>query len=84
MVIVENIPEDVSLPHNGTTPLTAGLHSLLDLATRHVEIVSPHWTLNSTDYESSIPTAKQVAMTTPPHTHTHTEMIRDSRLSFCN
>ncbi|KAL2083307.1 hypothetical protein ACEWY4_021080 [Coilia grayii] len=59
MVIVENIPEDVSLPHNGTTPLTSGLHTLLDLATRQIEIVSPHWNLNSTEYESSIPTAKQ-------------------------
>ncbi|XP_076141611.1 inactive phospholipase D5 [Alosa pseudoharengus] len=59
MIIVENIPENVSLPHNGTTSLTSGLHSLLDLARRYVEIVSPHWTLNSTDYEASIPTAKQ-------------------------
>lgn len=61
MIVVENIPEDVSLPHNGTTPLTSGLHSLLDLARRYVEIVSPYWALNSTDYEASIPTAKQVS-----------------------
>ncbi|KAG9334181.1 hypothetical protein JZ751_008540 [Albula glossodonta] len=53
IVLVENIPEDVSLGDNGTAhlPLSLGLHSLLDLATRSVEIVSPDWALTATDAE---------------------------------
>ncbi|XP_045556913.1 inactive phospholipase D5 isoform X2 [Salmo salar] len=56
VVLVENIPEDVTFSENGTShlPLSAGLHSLLDLAVagHSVEIVSPQWNLNSSDYES--------------------------------
>lgn len=71
---MENIPDDVSFADNGTShlPLTVGLHSLLDRAKRAVEIVSPQWVLNSSDYESSFqPAAKQVragreAMSRPP------------------
>ncbi|KAL4640824.1 inactive phospholipase D5 [Arapaima gigas] len=61
IVLVENIPEDVVFSDNGTTglPLSVGLHTLLDLATRSVEIVSSHWALNSTDHESCAPAAKQ-------------------------
>ncbi|XP_059929988.1 inactive phospholipase D5 [Gadus macrocephalus] len=55
VVLVENIPEDVSFPPSGPTylPLTAGLHDLLDRAMRSLEIVSPVWLLNSSDYEAS-------------------------------
>ncbi|KAM7385354.1 hypothetical protein PAMP_001441 [Pampus punctatissimus] len=62
VVLVENIPEDISFLENGTShlPLSAGLYNLLDKAIRVVEIVSPLWLLNSSDYESSFqPAAKQ-------------------------
>ncbi|XP_060943608.1 inactive phospholipase D5-like [Limanda limanda] len=62
VVLVENIPEDISFPDNGTAhvPLSVGLYSLLDRAIRVVEIVSPLWLLNSSDYESSFqPAARQ-------------------------
>uniref|UniRef100_A0A4W6F9B0 Phospholipase D family member 5 n=1 Tax=Lates calcarifer TaxID=8187 RepID=A0A4W6F9B0_LATCA len=63
VVLVENIPEDISFLDNGTShlPLSAGLYNLLDQAIRVVEIVSPLWLLNSSDYESSFqPAARQV------------------------
>ena len=63
VVLVENIPEDISFLENGTShlPLSAGLYNLLDQAIRVVEIVSPLWLLNSSDYESSFqPAAWQV------------------------
>uniref|UniRef100_A0A3B3C051 PLD phosphodiesterase domain-containing protein n=1 Tax=Oryzias melastigma TaxID=30732 RepID=A0A3B3C051_ORYME len=62
-VLVENIPDDVSFLDNDTShlPLSVGLQNLLDRAVRVVEIVSPDWLLNSSDYESSFhPSAKQV------------------------
>lgn len=62
-VLVENIPEDISFFDNGTSnlPLLMGLYNLLDRAIRVVEIVSPLWLLNSSDYESSFqPAARQV------------------------
>ncbi|XP_026165865.1 inactive phospholipase D5-like isoform X1 [Mastacembelus armatus] len=62
VVLVENIPEGISFLDNGTphVPLSAGLHNLLDQAIRVVEIVSPQWLLNSSDYESSFqPAARQ-------------------------
>ncbi|KAK9541320.1 hypothetical protein VZT92_001373 [Zoarces viviparus] len=62
VVLVENIPEDISFLDNGTSnlPLLAGLYDLLDRAIRVVEIVSPLWLLNSSDYESSFqPAARQ-------------------------
>ncbi|XP_058507834.1 inactive phospholipase D5-like isoform X2 [Solea solea] len=62
VVLVENIPEDISYFDNGTAhlPLSVGLYNLLDKAIRVVEIVSPLWLLNSSDYESSFhPAAKQ-------------------------
>ncbi|KAK9963902.1 hypothetical protein ABG768_005121 [Culter alburnus] len=58
-VLVENIPEDLSIPYKDTVPLTTGLHELLDRARRSVEIVSPWWALNSTKSESDLPQAKQ-------------------------
>ncbi|KAJ8387327.1 hypothetical protein AAFF_G00158230 [Aldrovandia affinis] len=56
IVLVENIPEDVSYWDNSTAylPLSMGLHSLLDLAFRSVEIVTPDWVLNSSDAEPGI------------------------------
>lgn len=62
-VLVENIPEDISFLDNTTShlPLSVGLYNLLDQAIRVVEIVSPLWVLNSSDYESSFqPAARQV------------------------
>ncbi|XP_074501390.1 inactive phospholipase D5 isoform X1 [Sebastes fasciatus] len=62
VVLVENIPDDISFLDNGTShlPLSAGLYNLLDRAKRVVEIVSPLWLLNSSDYESSFqPAARQ-------------------------
>lgn len=59
-VLVENIPEDVSIPYKGTIPLNAGLHELLDQAHRFVEIVSPWWSLNSSKNEFELSQAKQV------------------------
>ncbi|XP_039994848.1 inactive phospholipase D5-like [Xiphias gladius] len=62
VVLVENIPEDISFLDNATShlPLSAGLYTLLDQAIRVVEIVSPLWLLNSSDYESSFqPAARQ-------------------------
>ncbi|XP_011601427.2 inactive phospholipase D5-like isoform X2 [Takifugu rubripes] len=62
VVIVENVPEDISFLENGTShvPLSVGLNSLLDRAVRVVEIVSPLWNLNASDYESSFqPAARQ-------------------------
>ncbi|KAK7902087.1 hypothetical protein WMY93_018856 [Mugilogobius chulae] len=61
-VLVENIPEDVPFADNSTShlPLSQGLYNLLDQALRVVEIVSPLWLLNSSDYESSFqPAARQ-------------------------
>lgn len=61
-VLVENIPEDVPFGDNASShlPLSEGLYSLLDKALRVVEIVSPLWLLNSSDYESSFqPAARQ-------------------------
>lgn len=65
VVLVENIPEDISFLDNSTShvPLSVGLYNLLDQAIRNVEIVSPLWLLNSSDYESSFqPAARQVKL----------------------
>ncbi|XP_077351884.1 inactive phospholipase D5-like isoform X1 [Festucalex cinctus] len=62
VVLVENIPEDVSFSDSTAShlPLSAGLLGLLDRAIRLVEIVSPLWLLNSSEYESSFqPAARQ-------------------------
>ncbi|KAL3971832.1 E3 ubiquitin-protein ligase [Sarotherodon galilaeus] len=55
VVLVENIPEDISFLNNSTShlPLSIGLYNLLNQAIRVVEIVSPEWLLNSSDNESS-------------------------------
>lgn len=64
VVLVENIPEDLSFSDNGTSSLSfvAGLHSLLDRASRSVEIVSSDWALNSTE-EAGPSTDKRVTCT---------------------
>ncbi|XP_013884578.1 inactive phospholipase D5 isoform X2 [Austrofundulus limnaeus] len=62
IVLVENIPEDISFLDDSTPrlPLSVGLNNLLDKAERVVEIVSPQWFLNSSGYESSFqPGARQ-------------------------
>uniref|UniRef100_A0A3Q3WLG5 PLD phosphodiesterase domain-containing protein n=1 Tax=Mola mola TaxID=94237 RepID=A0A3Q3WLG5_MOLML len=62
VVLVENIPEDISFFENGTShvPLSVGLYSLLDRAIRVVEIVSPLWLLNASDDDTSFqPAARQ-------------------------
>ncbi|XP_077468858.1 inactive phospholipase D5-like [Stigmatopora argus] len=62
VVLVENIPDDVSLGNGSTShlPLAEGLSGLVDGAVRVVEIVSPIWILNSSEYESSFqPGARQ-------------------------
>ncbi|XP_051937182.1 inactive phospholipase D5-like [Hippocampus zosterae] len=61
-VVVENIPEDVSFSNSSAShlPLSEGLLGLLDRAVRVVEIVSPAWLLNSSQYESGFqPAARQ-------------------------
>ncbi|KAK2896286.1 hypothetical protein Q8A67_010774 [Cirrhinus molitorella] len=57
--LVENIPEDLSITYKDTVSLATGLRELLDQARRSVEIASPWWALNSTEYESKPPQAKQ-------------------------
>ncbi|KAF7662683.1 hypothetical protein LDENG_00229700 [Lucifuga dentata] len=49
IVLVENIPDDLSFPMDGGShiSLSVGFHTLLDQAKRSVEIVSPVWDLNS-------------------------------------
>ncbi|XP_073776520.1 inactive phospholipase D5-like isoform X2 [Danio rerio] len=49
VLLLENIPEDVSLPYEDSVSLRSALGDLLDQARRSVEIVSPRWTLNSSD-----------------------------------
>uniref|UniRef100_A0A3B3ZIM5 PLD phosphodiesterase domain-containing protein n=1 Tax=Periophthalmus magnuspinnatus TaxID=409849 RepID=A0A3B3ZIM5_9GOBI len=78
-VLVENIPDDVPFGDNSTShlPLSQGLYSLLDQALRVVEIVSPLWLLNSSDYESSFqPAARQVTnRTKAPDRYVVAELI---------
>nr|XP_055069279.1 inactive phospholipase D5 isoform X1 [Misgurnus anguillicaudatus] len=56
MVLVENIPGELSFKSNSTThlTLTMGLNHLLDQAKLSVEIVSPYWALTSTDQGSRL------------------------------
>lgn len=70
VVLVENIPDDIAFLEHGTphVPLSVGLNDLLDRAVRVVEIVSPLWLLNASDYESSFqPAARQVTKTQTQH-----------------
>lgn len=62
IVLVENIPDDLSLPMDVRhhLPLSAGFHSLLDRAKHSVEVVSSAWNLNSWDVEPKPRTAEQV------------------------
>lgn len=64
-MLVENIPEDLSITYKDTVSLAAGLRELLEQAHRSVEIASPWWALNSTEYESKPPQAKQVTSNIP-------------------
>uniref|UniRef100_A0A4W6CAG2 Phospholipase D family member 5 n=1 Tax=Lates calcarifer TaxID=8187 RepID=A0A4W6CAG2_LATCA len=61
IVLVENIPDDLSLPVDGRPhlPLSVGFHTLLDQAKHSVEVVSPVWDLTSWDQETMPSTAKQ-------------------------
>lgn len=90
-VLVENIPEDVPFSDNSTShlPLAEGLYNLLDRALRVVEIVSPLWLLNSSDYESSFqPAARQVTGANPNITESgfliSTVLILDSHYEKCH
>ncbi|KAK7930291.1 hypothetical protein WMY93_006686 [Mugilogobius chulae] len=58
IVLVENIPEDYDYSKT-SVPLSAGFHTLLDLAKYSIEVVSPVWNLNSRDMETSSGSAKQ-------------------------
>ncbi|XP_035494184.2 inactive phospholipase D5 isoform X2 [Scophthalmus maximus] len=61
IVLVENIPDDLSLPADGGPhlPLSVGFHALLDQAQHSVEVVSPVWDLSSRDSEAVPSAAKQ-------------------------
>uniref|UniRef100_A0A8C5GWD3 Uncharacterized protein n=1 Tax=Gouania willdenowi TaxID=441366 RepID=A0A8C5GWD3_GOUWI len=56
IVLVENIPEDISFLDNSTLhlPLLQGLNSLLDRAVRVVEVVSPLWNTIFTQLNSKL------------------------------
>ncbi|TRZ03978.1 hypothetical protein DNTS_029657 [Danionella cerebrum] len=54
IVLVENIPGELSFNTSSHTPLTTGLNHLLDLAKLSVEIVSPFWALASVDQGSRV------------------------------
>ncbi|XP_051241952.1 inactive phospholipase D5 isoform X2 [Dicentrarchus labrax] len=59
--LVENIPDDLSLPVDGRhhLSLSVGFQTLLDQAKHSVEVVSPVWDLNPWDLETMPSTAKQ-------------------------
>ncbi|KAI7807630.1 inactive phospholipase D5 isoform X3 [Triplophysa rosa] len=61
IVLVENIPGELSFNSNSTThlSLTLGLNQLLDKAKLSVEIVSPQWALTSSDQGSRLYPAYQ-------------------------
>ncbi|XP_053275133.1 inactive phospholipase D5 [Pleuronectes platessa] len=61
IVLVENIPDDLSLPMDGGShlPLSVGFHTLLEQAKHSVELVSPIWNLNSVDLDTMPTTATQ-------------------------
>ncbi|XP_063740387.1 inactive phospholipase D5 isoform X2 [Eleginops maclovinus] len=61
IVLVENIPDDLSLPLDGGPhlPLSVGFHTLLDQAKHSVEVVSPVWALNPWDLETTPSNGKQ-------------------------
>ncbi|KAK2919342.1 inactive phospholipase D5 isoform X2 [Channa argus] len=61
IVLLENIPDDLSLSVDGRAhlPLSVGFHTLLDQAKQTVEVVSPVWDLNSWDLKTTPSAAKQ-------------------------
>ncbi|XP_070684417.1 inactive phospholipase D5 [Pempheris klunzingeri] len=61
IVLVENIPDDLSLSMDGRPhlPLSVGFHTLLDQAKRSVEVVSPVWALNPWDLQTMPSAAEQ-------------------------
>ncbi|RVE75719.1 hypothetical protein OJAV_G00001680 [Oryzias javanicus] len=61
IVLVENIPDDLSLHSDGRLhlPLSVAFHSLLDQAKLSIEVVSSVWDLTSRDMEPPPNTAKQ-------------------------
>ncbi|XP_056122994.1 inactive phospholipase D5 isoform X1 [Rhinichthys klamathensis goyatoka] len=52
IVLVENIPGELSFNSSNHVSLTVGLNHLLDQAKLSIEIVSPYWDLTSIDQES--------------------------------
>lgn len=62
IVLVENVPDDLSFSADGRPhlPLSAGFNTLLDQAKHSVEVVSSVWDLNSWDLETIPNTTKQV------------------------
>lgn len=63
-MLVENIPDDLSLHSDGRLhlPLSVAFHSLLDQAKHSIEVVSSVWDLTSWDMEPPPNTAKQVML----------------------
>uniref|UniRef100_I3KRJ3 Phospholipase D family member 5 n=1 Tax=Oreochromis niloticus TaxID=8128 RepID=I3KRJ3_ORENI len=61
IVLVENIPDDLSFSMDGRPhlPVFVGFHTLLDQAKHSVEVVSSAWDLNSWDLETIPSPAKQ-------------------------
>ncbi|XP_068074383.1 inactive phospholipase D5 isoform X1 [Danio rerio] len=59
IVLVENIPGELSFNSSSHLPLTVGLNHLLDQAKLSVEIVSPYWALTSTDQGARVYTSYQ-------------------------
>ncbi|MEQ2253000.1 hypothetical protein ILYODFUR_027515, partial [Ilyodon furcidens] len=61
IVVVENIPDDLSLHMDGRhhIPLSVGFYTLLKQAKLSVEVVSSVWDLNAWDVEPAPSTAAQ-------------------------
>ncbi|XP_063333386.1 inactive phospholipase D5-like [Pelmatolapia mariae] len=61
IVLVENIPDDLSFSMDGRPhlPVSVGFHTLLDQAKHSVEVVSSAWDLNPWDQETIPSPAKQ-------------------------
>ncbi|XP_067314364.1 inactive phospholipase D5 isoform X1 [Pseudorasbora parva] len=59
IVLVENIPGELSFNSSPHVPLIVGLNHLLDQAKLSVEIVSPYWALTSADQGSRLYSAYQ-------------------------
>lgn len=82
--LVENIPDDLSLPMDGRPhlPLSVGFHTLLDQAKHSVEVVSPVWALNPWDLETMPNTAKQVQSHSILYIPLHSRRTRTNCISL--